>query len=104
MGHSLRFGIITIQDLPWLTLVEHWKHIEVLGYDSVWVGDHYINGHNLEGNWLDGWTLLAALATQTSTIRIGTLVRSNHRQSSLAHDAWMVGRCQIRVDSKHRDS
>ena len=74
MTHPLRFGIITIQDLPWPTLVEHWKHIEALGYDSVWVGDHFVNPHNIEGNWFDGWTLLAALATQTSTIKIGTLV------------------------------
>jgi alkanesulfonate monooxygenase SsuD/methylene tetrahydromethanopterin reductase-like flavin-dependent oxidoreductase (luciferase family) len=74
MTHPLRFGIITIQDLPWPTLVEHWKHIEALGYDSVWVGDHFVNPHNVEEDWFDGWTLLAALATQTSTIRIGTLV------------------------------
>jgi alkanesulfonate monooxygenase SsuD/methylene tetrahydromethanopterin reductase-like flavin-dependent oxidoreductase (luciferase family) len=74
MKHPLRFGIITIQDLPWPTLVEHWKYIESLGYDSVWVADHFLNPHNLDDNWFDGWSLLAALATQTSTIRIGTLV------------------------------
>jgi alkanesulfonate monooxygenase SsuD/methylene tetrahydromethanopterin reductase-like flavin-dependent oxidoreductase (luciferase family) len=74
MGHPLRFGILTIQNLARPTLVEHWKHIESLGYDSVWVGDHFLNPDNLEENWFDGWTLLAALATQTSTIRIGTLV------------------------------
>jgi alkanesulfonate monooxygenase SsuD/methylene tetrahydromethanopterin reductase-like flavin-dependent oxidoreductase (luciferase family) len=74
MPNSLRFGIITIQDLPWPTLVEHWKHIESLGYDSVWVGDHFVNSQNIEDNWFDGWMLLAALAAQTSTIQIGTLV------------------------------
>jgi alkanesulfonate monooxygenase SsuD/methylene tetrahydromethanopterin reductase-like flavin-dependent oxidoreductase (luciferase family) len=74
MNHPLRFGIITLQDLPWPTLVEHWKRIESLGYDSVWVADHFVNSQNIEDNWFDGWTLLAALATQTSTIHIGTLV------------------------------
>jgi alkanesulfonate monooxygenase SsuD/methylene tetrahydromethanopterin reductase-like flavin-dependent oxidoreductase (luciferase family) len=74
MNHSLRFGIITIQNLDWPTMVEHWKHIEALGYDNVWVADHFLNGHAIEENWFDGWTLLAALATQTSKIRIGTLV------------------------------
>ena len=74
MKHPLRFGIITIQNLTWPTLVEHWKHIESLGYDSIWVGDHFLNPHDIEENWFDGWTLLAALATQTSTISIGTLV------------------------------
>jgi alkanesulfonate monooxygenase SsuD/methylene tetrahydromethanopterin reductase-like flavin-dependent oxidoreductase (luciferase family) len=74
MTHLIRFGIITIQNLAWTTLVEHWQHIEALGYDSVWVADHFLNPHAIEENWFDGWTLLAALATQTSTIRIGTLV------------------------------
>ncbi|HEX7434807.1 MAG TPA: LLM class flavin-dependent oxidoreductase [Anaerolineaceae bacterium] len=74
MTQPIRFGIITIQNLPWPTLVEHWQHIEALGYDSVWVGDHFLNPHAIEEAWFDGWTLLAALATQTSTIRIGTLV------------------------------
>jgi len=74
MSHPLRFGIITIQDLPWPTLVEHWKHIESLGYDSIWVADHFLNPHIIEENWFDGWMLLAALATQTSTVRVGTLV------------------------------
>ena len=61
MSHPLRFGIITIQDLPWPTLVEHWKHIESLGYDSIWVADHFLNPHNIEENWFDGWMMLAEL-------------------------------------------
>ena len=74
MTHPIQFGIMTIQDLPWPTLVEHWKHIEALGYDSLCVGDHFLNPHAIEEGWFDGWMLLAAMATQTSTIRIGTLV------------------------------
>jgi alkanesulfonate monooxygenase SsuD/methylene tetrahydromethanopterin reductase-like flavin-dependent oxidoreductase (luciferase family) len=74
MTHPIRFGIMAIQDTPWSTLVEHWKHIEALGYDSVWVGDHFLNPHAIEEGWFDGWSVLAAMATQTSTIRIGTLV------------------------------
>jgi alkanesulfonate monooxygenase SsuD/methylene tetrahydromethanopterin reductase-like flavin-dependent oxidoreductase (luciferase family) len=74
MTHPIRFGIMSIQNLPWPTMVEHWKHIEALGYDSIWVADHFLNPHALEENWFDGWTVLAALATQTKTIRIGTLV------------------------------
>jgi alkanesulfonate monooxygenase SsuD/methylene tetrahydromethanopterin reductase-like flavin-dependent oxidoreductase (luciferase family) len=74
ISHPIRFGILTVQNLPWSTLVEHWRHIEALGFDSVWVADHFLNPHAVEEDWFDGWTLLSALATQTSTIRIGTLV------------------------------
>jgi len=74
MKHSLRFGIISIQDLPWRTMLEHWQHIESLGFDSRWIADHFVNPHNIDDDWFDGWTLLAALAAETNTIRIGTLV------------------------------
>jgi alkanesulfonate monooxygenase SsuD/methylene tetrahydromethanopterin reductase-like flavin-dependent oxidoreductase (luciferase family) len=55
-------------------MVENWRLIETLGFDSVWVGDHFVNPHLIGEDWFDGWTLLAALAVQTRTIRIGTLV------------------------------
>ncbi len=74
MNHPLRFGIITGQNLPWTKLVEYWQLIEALGFDSVWVADHYVNPHSIHDNWYDGWTALAGLATQTKTIGIGTLV------------------------------
>jgi alkanesulfonate monooxygenase SsuD/methylene tetrahydromethanopterin reductase-like flavin-dependent oxidoreductase (luciferase family) len=74
MNHPLRFGIISIQNLPWPTILEHWQHIESLGYDSLWIADHFVNPHAIQEDWFDGWTLLPALATHTSTIRLGTLV------------------------------
>ncbi len=74
MTRPLRFGICTINNLPWSRLVEDWKLIEAMNFDSVWVGDHFVNPHSINDDWFDGWTLLAALATHTHTIRIGTLV------------------------------
>lgn len=74
MNSTLRFGIIQLQNRPWATLAENCQVIESLGYDSFWVGDHFVNGHNLEEDWLDGWSVLTALAAQTHTIRIGPLV------------------------------
>jgi alkanesulfonate monooxygenase SsuD/methylene tetrahydromethanopterin reductase-like flavin-dependent oxidoreductase (luciferase family) len=71
---SLRFGIITIQDQPWKTLIRQWKRIEKFGYDSIWIADHFVDPFYPKGDWFDGWTLLAALATQTRKIKIGTLV------------------------------
>jgi len=74
MTHPLRFGIIQIQNLPWKTLVENCQHIESLGFDSFWVGDHFVNPHNVEEDWFDGWSVITALAPQTHAIRLGTLV------------------------------
>jgi alkanesulfonate monooxygenase SsuD/methylene tetrahydromethanopterin reductase-like flavin-dependent oxidoreductase (luciferase family) len=74
MSQALRFSIISIQDQPWPTMVEQWKRIEGLGFDSLWIADHFVDPFNPRGNWLDGWTLLSALATQTTRIRVGTLV------------------------------
>ena len=74
MNRPLRFGIITLQNQPWVRMLENWKLVEALGFDSVWVGDHFVNPHSIDEDWFDGWTLLAALAGQTNTIRIGTLV------------------------------
>ncbi len=74
MNLPLRFGIIQLQNRPWKTLAENCQVVESLGYDSFWVADHFADGHNLEEDWLDGWSVITALAAQTHTIRIGTLV------------------------------
>ncbi len=74
MGVELRFGVITLQNAPWGEMVERWKSIENLGFDSVWVADHFVDFTRPREPWFEAWTLLAGLATQTSRIRIGTLV------------------------------
>ena len=65
-----------MQDMPYQDLVRLWQKFETLGFDSTWVADHFINYANPEGLWYDGWTVLTALASVTSKIRIGTLVTS----------------------------
>jgi alkanesulfonate monooxygenase SsuD/methylene tetrahydromethanopterin reductase-like flavin-dependent oxidoreductase (luciferase family) len=73
-SEELRFGIWTPQLTPWPEIAERWQHIEALGFDSVWVVDHFVNPYQPAEHWFEGWTLLAALAARTASIRIGTLV------------------------------
>jgi len=73
-SEELRFGIWIPQMTPWPEIAERWQHFEALGFDSVWVVDHFVNPYQPTGHWFEGWTLLAALAAQTASIRIGTLV------------------------------
>lgn len=76
MNQQLRFGVITLQHLSWKQEIKRWKLIEALGFDSVWVADHFVNYFRPNAPWFEAWTILAALACQTSRIRIGTLVTS----------------------------
>lgn len=93
MAHKLRFGINILQNLPYEQLVKRWQKVEELGFDSLWLADHFGAGINPEGTWFDGWTLLAAMATTTKRVRIGTAVTSPTQ-----HNPAMVAKWAMTVD------
>lgn len=71
---TLRFGVLDLPDASFSVLKERWRLIEDLGFDHLWTADHTSDYRDLSGPWLDGWVTLAAMASGTSHIRIGTLV------------------------------
>jgi alkanesulfonate monooxygenase SsuD/methylene tetrahydromethanopterin reductase-like flavin-dependent oxidoreductase (luciferase family) len=74
MNANIRFGVLTSPSVPWEQMVERWQTIEALGFDSVWLPDHFVNLRQPRTPQFEAWTLLPALATQTTRIRIGTLM------------------------------
>lgn len=62
----------------WPTMLGVTKKVEALGYESAWVFDHF---HTVpiptQESTYDAWTLMAALAPSTSTVRLGQMCTSN---------------------------
>jgi alkanesulfonate monooxygenase SsuD/methylene tetrahydromethanopterin reductase-like flavin-dependent oxidoreductase (luciferase family) len=71
---ELRFGVLVLQNADFSTLRERWRRVEELGFDMLFVADHARHTRDPSERWFDGWTTLVAMAVETSTIRVGTLV------------------------------
>lgn len=74
MSDGLRFGMTLTPNCDWDELLRRAKHIESLGFDSLWVNDHLVSWIDGTQPRFDGWSVLAALALQVPRIRIGVLV------------------------------
>jgi len=75
----MQFGIVlhvSALYASWDTFFTIAREAEQLGYDSVWISDHFVSprGHPYG---LEAWTVLSALASSTHKIRLGTYVLCN---------------------------
>src|SRR6478752_10679514 len=86
------FGIVTGQHhLSWETLVEQWRLAEQVGFESLWLFDHFLALYdNPEGQTLEASTLLAGLAAKTDRARLGVLVYGNTHRNPLILAKEMV--------------
>ncbi|HEX6221348.1 MAG TPA: LLM class F420-dependent oxidoreductase [Acidimicrobiia bacterium] len=73
---------ITLSGIPidqhWPTMLGVAKDVESLGYDSLWVYDHFhtVPEPTQEVTY-EAWTLMAALASTTDTVRLGQMCTCN---------------------------
>lgn len=75
----MRFGAaFWVNRTTWPTLLDAVHAVELAGWDSIWIDDHLIadEGDPADAR-LEGWTVLAAIATTTSHARLGVLVAAN---------------------------
>ncbi|GIJ29223.1 luciferase [Micromonospora qiuiae] len=72
----MRHGVILLPERRWADARERWVRAEQLGFDHAWMYDHLNWRWFRDKPWYALMPTLAAAATATRTMRIGTLVAS----------------------------
>jgi alkanesulfonate monooxygenase SsuD/methylene tetrahydromethanopterin reductase-like flavin-dependent oxidoreductase (luciferase family) len=92
MTHALRFHVLMLPNVPWDEVARRYRHVEELGFDVGGVADHFVDWTGSGSPWLEAWSLLAAVARETTRLRLSTLVTQIPLRSPamLAHQALTV--------------
>ena len=72
--HDLRFYVMTLPNVPWDELLARYRRFEELGFDTAGIADHFVDWSNPPSPWFEAWTLAAAIARETTRLRIATCV------------------------------
>lgn len=67
----MRYGVLNFSIGPYELLARRWRVFEELGFDSAWIADDLAVPGYAD---FESWALLAALARETTRMRIGTLI------------------------------
>ncbi|MBF6614107.1 MAG: LLM class flavin-dependent oxidoreductase [Chloroflexi bacterium] len=89
---SARLDVFVWQAIPWPQLLDDALYLEKLGFGTCWIADHYAAVGNPATPALEAWSTLAALASRTTRIRLGTSVTniSTRHPAMLAKQAATV--------------
>lgn len=102
----MRVGIVILPEHPWSMAAGLWRRAEDLGFDHAWTYDHIVWSGLQDAPWYGTTPTLAAAATVTDRIKLGTFVSSpNYRhpvpfmRDLLALDDISAGRFLLGVGS-----
>lgn len=69
----MRIGILIPQTGPWPVLLERCLEVERLGYESLWIGDHYFLEPLPHFELLEAMTVLGGIAVSVPRVRFGAM-------------------------------
>ncbi|MCU1366580.1 MAG: hypothetical protein JWN39_2219 [Ilumatobacteraceae bacterium] len=102
MGFPLRFQVLCLPSVGWAELVGRVQRMEELRIDVAAIADHFVDWTNPPSPWFESWTVLAGLASATSTIRLTTCVAqiplrnpAMHARQALTLDHISGGRIEV---------